>query len=420
MSKISIMRKKFFLYTLLAFQVTLHAQQRTHLPYSAFGIGEIHEKGFVRNMGMGKSGIALSSNKFLNNMNPASYYSIDSISFFFDFGLSGDIVKYKTAYDPIQHGTDVNIRNIAIGFRINNKWSASVGIEPYSSVGYKIKTDKDVEGTEEDNFTAVLTGNGGLNQFYWNNSYLLFNHLSLGVNFTYLFGNIDATETATYTMFPYDIISKQTSYLNKVYADFGIQYFFPVKKDFQVTLGGVFGNSHKLNFKHRIQLSQSDGTIMEDEITRHGTFDFPMYVGGGIAVAFKDRLTFSADYLYHDWSRTTSDNPSYKYKSNNAIKLGVEFIPGHFSKLGYFGGISYRAGYYYEESYLEINNKSFSDNGITLGLGLPFLQTRTSVNIAYNFGINGTVENDLIRETYNSFMISLTLHDWWFIKRKYD
>ena len=42
---------------------------------------------------------------------------------------------------------------------------------------------------------------------------------------------------------------------------------FPVKKNFRITLGGVFGNSHKLNFKQRDQLSlQSTELLLEDEI----------------------------------------------------------------------------------------------------------------------------------------------------------
>jgi hypothetical protein len=404
---------------LITFQVVLFAQQRTHLPYSVFGLGELHTKGSVRNFGMGKSGIALSSNRYLNDLNPASYHSIDSVSFFFDFGLSGEFVKYQTSGET-QHGNDVNIRNIALGFRITPNWSASIGIAPYSTVGYKIHTQETISGTEDDKFNVEMTGSGGLNQFFWNNSYLLFNHLSLGVNFTYLFGNIEAKETVVYDNFDNDIISTQTSYLNKIYADFGVQYFFNLKDDYQVTVGAVFGNSHKLNFEQRIVVSESDGSIAEDEISRTGKFDFPLYFGTGIAVTFKNQLTLSADYLYHDWSSTDSDNPDFNYINNNTYKFGVEYIPGRYNKLGYFGSISYRAGYYHEESYLEINKNSIADNGITLGLGLPFLQSRTSINIAYNYGINGTMNNGMIKETYNSFMLSLTMHDWWFIKRKFD
>jgi hypothetical protein len=187
-----------------------------------------------------------------------------------------------------------------------------------------------------------------------------------------------------------------------------------------LTLGGIYGRSHKLNFKHRITINDSDGTISEEKVTKEGTFDFPMHLGGGFALTYKSTLTLTADYLFHDWSNTKSDDPDFNYINSNAYRFGVEFIPGKFKQLGYFGGIHYRAGFYHEESYLEINGKIIKDNGITVGLGLPFLQNKTSINIAYNFGIKGTLDSELIKETYNSVMLSLTLHDWWFLKRKID
>ncbi len=412
--------KKFLLISaLFIIPIALSAQQRTHLPYSVFGIGELTTDGLNRSMALGRTGIALSSNRYLNNINPASYAHIDSISFLFDVGLSGDMVKYE-ASGHTQHGNDINIRNIAMGFRIMPNWSASVGIAPYSVVGYKIVTDKFIDGAVDEKFKLEMTGSGGLNRLYWDNSYLLFKRLSLGVSFTYLFGNIEATETAILNNFRNPIISKQTSYLNKVYADFGIQYYLPVIKDFEVTLGGIFGNSHKLNFKQGIQTAESNGTIEQEEITRTGTFKLPIYYGGGFSISYKNQLTLSADYVYHDWSATKSDNPDFNYMSNSSFRAGAEYIPGRVNRLGYFGSIAYRAGFYHEQSYLQVNGVSAADNGISLGVGLPFLQNRTTVNISYNFGVNGTMNNSMIKETYHSFLLSVALHDWWFIKRKYD
>lgn len=415
--------KKLFalLFIIISAHLSLSAQQRTHLPYSIYGIGEIFPKGFARNMGMGRTGIALSSAYYLNNLNPASYHSIDSISFFFDFGLSADYVKYKTSDDGTQNGNDMNVRGMAFGFPITKQWKASVGVLPYSSVGYKIQTTEEIEGTQTGFYNVDITGSGGLNQFYWNNSYLLFKRLSLGVSFNYLFGNIKTSERVKApSLMTNDIIISQTSFLNRLYADFGIQYFFAVKKDFQVTLGGVFGNSHRLKMENRITVAQDEGMVIEDEVTDQGTFEFPMYYGGGLSLVYKDKLIVSADYLYHDWSNTTSKNVNFNYRSNNIYRVGLEFIPGRFSQLGYFGGIAYRLGYYHEESYLEFNNSLFSDKGITAGLGLPFLQSKTSVNIAYNYGIKGTLKNNMVKENYHSVMVSLTLHDWWFLKRKID
>jgi hypothetical protein len=72
-------------------------------------------------MGMGRAGLALSSPFYLNSQNPASYSSLDSISFFLDFGMGADFVKYQTAREGSQKGYDVNLRNIAIGFRAGKK-----------------------------------------------------------------------------------------------------------------------------------------------------------------------------------------------------------------------------------------------------------------------------------------------------------
>jgi hypothetical protein len=339
------MRKLLIFFTLVVFQAGLLAQQRNHLPYSRFGLGELTPPGQVRSMGMGRSGIALSSGQYLNSLNPASYSAIDSVSFFFDVGMAGDITKYRTTYST-QYGNDVNLKNLALGFRINRIWSSSVGITPYSTVGYKIITLKDVEGTY-DEFTAQLTGSGGLSQFYLDNSFLLFNRLSLGVSLTYLFGSIELLEKVGYKNFATDINFRTTSYLNKLYFNFGVQYFFPVKEKYRITLGGVFGSSHKLNFKEVINISQSDGTLLEEEDKiRYDIFKTPMYIGGGLAIQYLNKLTLSMDYLYHDWTGNSSDNSDFVYQKTNSYKLGIEYIPGQISKLGYFGRISYRAGYY--------------------------------------------------------------------------
>jgi len=412
------MRKLLFLLLLSLSQLFAHAQIRSHLPYSIIGIGELNTKGFSRNMGMGRSGIALSSGYFLNNQNPASYHSMDSVSFFFDLGISADFVKYKTS-SITQHGKDINLRNVALGFRITPRWSASIGICPYSTVGYKIVTERDVEGTY-DTYTAELTGEGGLNQFYWDNSYVLFKHLSLGVNFTYLFGNIESIEKLTYDGFDNNVFTKQQSYLDKIYADFGLQYFFRIKDKTIVNLGGIFGNRHQMNFKETINIYDSDGNVLEKDITDQGTFQFPLYFGAGLSVEYDRKLTFSADYLYHDWSQTTQEDNQFTYSSTNMFRVGLEYIPGPLNQYGYLGRIRYRAGYYHEDSYIEIDENRISDNGFSLGVGIPFLQNRTSINIAYNVGVKGTIDYGLIKANYNSLMFSLTLHDWWFIKRKFD
>jgi len=217
-----------------------------------------------------------------------------------------------------------------------------------------------------------------------------------------------------------DIIINESSFLNRLYADFGLQAWFPLNKNLNLSLGAVFGNTHNIKIRDRITISEEDGSVSQDEITRRGTFEFPLYAGAGLSVVYKNSLTLAADYVYHDWSSTPSGAPNYKYRSNNMFRFGAEVIPGRYSKLGYFGLVAYRAGVYYEESYLEVKNKLIPEYGVTAGVGLPFLQNRTSINISYNYGIKGTLESNLVKENYHSVMVTLTMHDWWFLKRKID
>jgi hypothetical protein len=412
------MRKTLFLLALIAPIALANAQTKTHLPYSIFGIGELNPKGYSRNLGMGKTGIATSSALYLNNINPASLHDIDSISFFFDFGLSGNLVTYRNANNK-QSGRDVNFNNLAMGFKIARNWAASVGITPFSTVAYKIDALKNVEGST-DSYAAELTGTGGLSQFYLDQSYVLFKHLSLGMHAAYIFGNVESNETVTYSLFPYTISSDMTSRLDKVILDFGFQYFIPVKDKYRISVGGVFGNDHSLKFKQSVLVSQSDGTVFKDEITRKGNFTLPMYYGGGVAFEWRRKLAFAADYQYNDWSRVNSGSTEYRYTSTHSYRAGVEVIPGAQNQFGYLGRMSYRLGFYHEGSYIQLNNTTIPDNGISIGVGIPFVRTKTSVNLSYCTGVRGTVKNGLIRENYHSFLLSLTLHDWWFVKTKYD
>jgi hypothetical protein len=414
------MRRFFINFFLLLIALNVSAQVRTHLPYSIFGVGEINPKGLSRNLGMGKTGIANASGHYLNNLNPASYHDLDSISFFFDFGLGMDFVKYETSYET-QHGHDINVKDIAMGYKVAKNWTGGIGIVPFSTVGYKITSQKNVEGTT-DLFTADLTGNGGLTQFYMDNAYVLFHHLSLGITTSYVFGSITNSETVHYDKLASTITSTTTSHVNKVMADFGFQYFFNLNKNSRLSVGGVFGNSHDLNFKQELLITQSTGQTFEDKVTQEGTFNFPLYIGGGISFEMSNKLTVNADYMFRNWSATNenSTNTQFSYVNTNAYRLGAEYIPGRMNEYGFMGRIAYRAGFYSEDYYIEINNKSINETGFSAGFGIPFLKNKTTVNFSYNSGVRGSTNNGLIRERYHSFVVSFSLHDWWFIKTKFD
>jgi len=51
---------------------------------------------------------------------------------------------------------------------------------------------------------------------------------------------------------------------------------------------------------------------------------------------------------------------------------------------------------------------------------LPLRRSKTSINIGYEYGNRGTFEKDAHKEVYQRISLSLTMHEFWFIKRKFN
>src|SRR5512137_2724499 len=96
--------------------------QMTSSPYTIFGAGQAEDNGFGVSKAMGSTGIGLKSVNSLNNVNPASYGGIDSLSFLFEVGLFASYTRSESR-NEIQHQFDGNMRYLALGCRITPWWA---------------------------------------------------------------------------------------------------------------------------------------------------------------------------------------------------------------------------------------------------------------------------------------------------------
>ena len=72
-----------------AFASTALAQSGTNSPYSQYGLGVLSDNGTGFSRSMNGLGLGFHEHNQVNTLNPASYASIDSLSFIFDAGFSG-------------------------------------------------------------------------------------------------------------------------------------------------------------------------------------------------------------------------------------------------------------------------------------------------------------------------------------------
>jgi hypothetical protein len=86
----------------------------------------------------------------------------------------------------------------------------------------------------------------------------------------------------------------------------------------------------------------------------------------------------------------------------------------------------YRLGGKYELGYINVVDvtegvdEQIKEVGITFGVSLPMKRSKTSLNIMVELGRRGLFESNLLNQNYIKFGVDVSLHDIWFIKRKYD
>jgi hypothetical protein len=399
---------------LLLSQSSLFSQVSSS-PYSLFGSGQIMDKGFGISDAMGGTGIAFQSKNALNNLNPASYAGLDSLSFLFEVGMYGKFSRFETS-QQINHTFDGNIRYLAIGFRVTHWWAISLGCAPVSSVGYNISTTDNIEG-ELTPYTKKYTGTGGINQFYISNAFNLGKYIALGFNTSYIKGSVTQTETIESVSDLSGYFLKKTNYVNSIIFDYGIQF----KKEIgnlNYSTGLTFGNQKKLNTRSEKYLGFDEDTI--SIVTENTNYLIPKRYGIGIAVSKATKFCAGIDYSKENWSAAAFDNPYLVTRNSQKISFGVDYCPRTETRNYGFSNLNYQLGAYYKSSYLVIDNIPTNIAALTFGLGIPLRKQFTRINISAEIGQTGSLKHGLIKENYYLLNLNFSLHDKWFIKPKYD
>jgi hypothetical protein len=405
-------------------------QTGTISPYSRFGIGQIKDKSVnTRLRGMGGISNTIASNRFVNPTNPATYVYFDSLSFLFNAGMSMSSSTYRTS-TLSEKGSSASLSYFSMGFPILRQWRVGIGLLPYSDIGYNIVVSDFRD--EIGNYNYAFNGDGGLNQLFFGNGFKLTNNLSIGVNFTYVFGR---NTTSTLLYFPDSTLYANTKTEQRLLADdfifdYGIYYTQPLKNDYQLNVGLVYGQKVRLKAK-RETLTRSlfggvDGGIeyFLDTIAyqpeRNGRIELPHSAGLGISFQKKDRWLIGLDFNWQNWETFDIDNQPDSLQNAWNMAFGGEFTPKHTSISKYWSRVTYRLGARYNQTYLNLYGQSINEFGISFGLGLPLPRSLTTIDLSLEVGQSGTMTKNLIKETFVNFTVGVSIYERWFVKRRYN
>ena len=424
-----MLHKSRFLLLLFGCLTTLAAvaQIRIASPYSRFGIGDLADNNNAWNLSMGQTSFAIRSPYHINYGNPASYTAFDSLSFVFEGGFNADIVQLSSNVQTATRNY-ASLGYVLFGMPVTKWWRTSLGLVPYSDVGYNVVNLESYEGIGE--VARIYRGSGGINRFYWGNGFKLWKSFSIGFNFSYLFGNMEREAVVLFldSIYYSNVKVKNNVTVNDIYFNYGIQYHGKLKNGLLLNAGAVFALESKMDAQtdyvaHTFFIGGSGIEYPKDTLDvaegYKGKIVIPLMAGGGIGLEKPEKWLVSIDYRWANWKKFTAFDLTDSLVNSQQISAGAEFLPDINSYTNYLKRVRYRVGFMYNNTYLKLRGKQLNEFAVTVGFGLPLRGVKTALNISAQVGMRGTTEADLIRETYLRFIIGFSIYERWFIKRKY-
>jgi hypothetical protein len=424
---------------LLTISFAVNAQITVQSPYSKFGVGNIKGSLLPQFRAMGGISTAVGKNSIFNNINmqnPASYASINSVTL--DIGMSGTYNELRNS-KITENSFNATLSHAAFGFNLGRRSGLSFGILPYSELGYNFKNTAKVgtNATNQKDVDFLYTGEGGLTKAYLGYGFGLGDHLRIGANLEYLFGNLSESRSAQYTNDAGAIHSRiqDRNSVGGVNYSYGAQYDIRINSKTSLIMGYSGSAASKIGSAKSKYVTQYtlDATGGENPaldtlfVTENASTNLklPLVHNFGISLQKNDAWLIGIDYRMGKWSDMTIDNVNQNLQDTYGFSVGGQLTPDFSSINNYFKRVEYRLGFQYDKTYIQMNNQDVKQMAITMGLGLPLSSYARGIlykaNVTAEFGKRGSLANGLLQERYVTFHLGFTLNDSsWFRRFKFD
>jgi hypothetical protein len=418
-------------------------EYRTGSIYSYRALGTPLDLRTANTAGMGLSGVAIYNGVAANFANPAIWSRTV-------FSLGNGTMRTQTIDARNQNSTVTNGLLDAINFQIvlpikKNKLGVSASLTPLTRKNFANFNQGSIAaesiGSSNDlRYVNDNKGEGGLSKVELGVGYSLTENISIGYAPAIIMGffeNSVATNFSNpaYRPLTYEFTERQFGLAHRfgVYAfkngllrssdlfSFGVNLELPVNltaKD-KVTatytvLQGVPGNE---------RLLQRETDLAIDGRSGEGTMRLPLKVETGVLYQRTPALAFSAEWLYQAWSsfqdRQGSRDPLLV--NRNRFAGGFQWIPSiNARNVNFIKSIQYRAGVSHDSGYLNINNTGITTRSAHFGFSIPARNSRSSVDIAFEYGLRGTTDNNLIEERFWTIKMSFNLAELMFFDRRFQ
>ena len=405
-----------FIYCLIPLYT--NAQSGVNSPYSRYGVGTLSDQSSGIAKGMGGLGAGFRQANTINLKNPASYSTVDTLTLIADLGLALQNGNFSEN-DVKINAHNAYVSHIAIQYRILSKVGMTLGVLPFSNVGYSFSSTGTIRRDEDGEITSTntFTGTGGLRQFMGGLGWRPTDWLSAGVNVSYLTGDINHYVYNRYSSS--DVQSRTLMYSTDMAAlklDFGLQGTIRLG-DNTLVLGATFAPAQKLES----ETYKTDIHSVSDTVEIADAFSLPELLSAGFTYKWKNCM-IGADVSYQTWSKA-----SFFGEKNGLDRLsasvGFMIRPDETSK-NLFKHSSYQFGLNYSQPYFKVGeNKGPMQLGVSAGITVPINTSYNSMSYLHISGEYVRVEpmaKGMITENYLRINIGVTFMEHWFMKLMVD
>ena len=391
------------------------AENGMNSPYTRYGFGQLSTMETGTSKGMGGTGIGVQNSNQINMLNPASYAAVDTLTFLLDVGMS--LSNNNLAEGSMRRNAlNTTFDYIAMQFRLVPRLGMTIGLMPFSNIGYRFSNSTTIDYSEDEKITAtnIFQGDGGLRQVTAGLGYTPFKGLSVGANLSYIYGEI---YHYIYNQYSDANINTQTrQYIADIttyHAEFGIQYQAAIGKS-KVVIGATYRPGHAIDDEtYTINIASANDTIS------CGHMSLPSEYGAGISYTYDNRLIIAADYSMQQYSTVSFFGD--KGVDRTRASLGMEYIPEQVSRK-LFRRTRYRAGLHYATAHYTVDGKKGpTEYGATICIGLPIMNRwngKTLVNISGQAIHVRPNAPGMITENQLRLNIGLSFNETWFNKWK--
>jgi hypothetical protein len=384
-------------------------------PYTIFGLGDINRIGSIRTQSMGIQGISLLGN-YINTMNPAALSIIPytNITLLFNYSF----LKYQDAAKESQtsRGNAYGF-NISMPFNQNNHWVFTAGVNPYTTVRYKIINKSSVNG---ESYSQIYAGKGGLTRLNLSMTYLILKTIDIAAEYNYTFGTISKANIIDFTSSSItDTDIRKENSLKGSYFKGGLIIeagrLSKSKSVKYLTFGFVYESKLKLSSNIENIYRTSTGT---DTITSSsGDIEIPQGFGFGISNKF-GRVVVSADVFLKNWSDYKENGTATgNFRNSMRAGFGIELQPVKNTNVSAIKRTTVRLGAFYDKAYYIVNNQDVNSIGLNAGINYP-LSRYNSIDLGFSYTMRGNNNNGLIKDNRFDIFAGINFGELWFVRPK--